>query len=145
MDLALGVAVGSSMQIALLVTPLMVIIGWGMDVEMSLLFNVFETAVMLISVVMVNYLMMVSLIHAPCTFFIPHLGSRALIGYVFSYYIGWQKQLARRFHAVRPLYCPCNLLLLLSRCCSIGTWGRESVTPLLFESPHLDCTYIPCC
>ncbi|CDH56696.1 calcium proton exchanger [Lichtheimia corymbifera JMRC:FSU:9682] len=58
MDLALGVAVGSSMQIALLVTPLMVIIGWGMDVEMSLLFNVFETAVMLISVVMVNYLMM---------------------------------------------------------------------------------------
>lgn len=63
MDLALGVAVGSSMQIALLVTPLMVIIGWGMDVEMSLLFNVFETAVMLIAVVMVNYLMMVS-IHA---------------------------------------------------------------------------------
>ncbi|KAI9315933.1 calcium/proton exchanger [Dichotomocladium elegans] len=58
MDLALGVAVGSSMQIALLITPLMVIIGWGMNVEMSLLFNVFETAVMLISVVMVNYLMM---------------------------------------------------------------------------------------
>ncbi|CDS10553.1 hypothetical protein LRAMOSA11039 [Lichtheimia ramosa] len=58
MDLALGVAVGSSMQIALLVTPLMVIIGWGMQIQMSLLFNVFETAVMLISVVMVNYLMM---------------------------------------------------------------------------------------
>ncbi|KAI9316187.1 calcium/proton exchanger [Dichotomocladium elegans] len=58
MDLALGVAVGSSMQIALLVTPLMVIIGWGIHVEMSLLFNVFETAVMLISVVMVNYLIM---------------------------------------------------------------------------------------
>lgn len=75
MDLALGVAVGSSMQIALLVTPLMVIIGWGMDVEMSLLFNVFETAVMLISVVMVNYLMMVSLTHAPCTFLSPRLGS----------------------------------------------------------------------
>lgn len=72
MDLALGVAVGSSMQIALLVTPLMVIIGWGMDVEMSLLFNVFETAVMLIAVVMVNYLMMVSLINAAAPFFNAH-------------------------------------------------------------------------
>ncbi|KAI7849980.1 calcium/proton exchanger [Circinella umbellata] len=58
MDLALGVAVGSSMQIALLVTPLMVIIGWGIQVDMSLLFNVYETAVMFIAVVMVNYLMM---------------------------------------------------------------------------------------
>lgn len=59
MDLALGVAVGSSMQIALLVTPLMVIIGWGINVEMSLFFNVYETAVMFIAVVMVNYLIMV--------------------------------------------------------------------------------------
>ncbi|KAI9253910.1 calcium/proton exchanger [Phascolomyces articulosus] len=58
MDLALGVAVGSSMQIALLVTPLMVLIGWGIQVDMSLLFNVYETAVMFISVIMVNYLMM---------------------------------------------------------------------------------------
>jgi calcium/proton exchanger cax len=58
MDLALGVAVGSSMQIALLVTPLMVIIGWGINVDMSLYFNVYETAVMFIAVVMVNYLIM---------------------------------------------------------------------------------------
>ncbi|ORZ24654.1 Sodium/calcium exchanger protein-domain-containing protein [Absidia repens] len=58
MDLALGVAVGSSMQIALLVTPLMVIIGWGINVEMSLYFNIYETAVMFIAVVMVNYLIM---------------------------------------------------------------------------------------
>ncbi|KAI8071125.1 calcium/proton exchanger [Gilbertella persicaria] len=58
MDLALGVAVGSSMQIALLVTPLMVIIGWGMNVEMSLYFNIYETAVLLIAVIMVNYLIM---------------------------------------------------------------------------------------
>lgn len=47
------------MQIALLVTPLMVIIGWGINVEMSLFFNVYETAVMFIAVVMVNYLIMV--------------------------------------------------------------------------------------
>ncbi|KAI8061156.1 calcium/proton exchanger [Gongronella butleri] len=58
MDLALGVAVGSSMQIALLVTPLMVIIGWGIGVDMSLYFNIYETAVMFIAVIMVNYLIM---------------------------------------------------------------------------------------
>lgn len=33
MDLAIGVAVGSSMQIALLVLPLIVVIGWIMGVE----------------------------------------------------------------------------------------------------------------
>ncbi|KAI9288668.1 Sodium/calcium exchanger protein-domain-containing protein [Umbelopsis sp. AD052] len=58
MDLALGVAVGSSMQIALLVTPLMVIIGWIIGQPMSLYFNLFETAVMVIAVLMVNYLIM---------------------------------------------------------------------------------------
>jgi Ca2+:H+ antiporter len=61
MDLALGVAVGSSMQIALLVTPLMVILGWIINIPMSLYFNMFETAVMLIAVLMVNYLIMVGL------------------------------------------------------------------------------------
>lgn len=58
MDLALGVAVGSSMQIALLVTPFMVILGWIINIPMSLYFNMFETAVMLIAVLMVNYLIM---------------------------------------------------------------------------------------
>jgi Ca2+:H+ antiporter len=33
MDLAIGVAVGSSMQIALLVLPLIVVVGWIMGVE----------------------------------------------------------------------------------------------------------------
>lgn len=61
MDLALGVSVGSSMQIALLVTPIMVIIGWGMNVDMSLFFNMYETAVLFASVVMVNYLIMVTI------------------------------------------------------------------------------------
>lgn len=58
MDLAIGVAVGSSMQIALLVTPLMVIIGWGLGSEMSLFFNIYETAILFIAVIMVNYLIM---------------------------------------------------------------------------------------
>lgn len=61
MDLAIGVAIGSSMQIALLVTPLMVIIGWGINVPMTLYFNVYETAVMFISVLIVNYLINVSM------------------------------------------------------------------------------------
>ncbi|KAI9017991.1 Sodium/calcium exchanger protein-domain-containing protein [Phycomyces nitens] len=58
MDLALGIAVGSSMQIALFVTPLMVLLGWILDVEMSLFFNIYETAVLFISVLMVSYLIM---------------------------------------------------------------------------------------
>ncbi|EGZ73136.1 calcium/proton exchanger [Neurospora tetrasperma FGSC 2509] len=44
MDLAIGVAVGSSMQVALFVIPLLVIIGWGMGIEdMSLSFDTFQT------------------------------------------------------------------------------------------------------
>ena len=50
MDLAIGVAVGSSMQIALLVTPLMVLLGWIIGSDMSLFFNTFETAILFITV-----------------------------------------------------------------------------------------------
>ena len=56
MDLAIGVAVGSSMQIALLVTPLMVLLGWIIGSDMSLFFNTFETAILFITVFIVNYL-----------------------------------------------------------------------------------------
>ncbi|KAF9186903.1 hypothetical protein BGZ51_001693 [Haplosporangium sp. Z 767] len=56
MDLAIGVAIGSSMQIALFVTPLMVIIGWIIGQPMTLFFNTFETCVMFVSVLIVNYL-----------------------------------------------------------------------------------------
>lgn len=69
MDLALGVAVGSSMQIALLVTPIMVIIGWGIDVNMSLFFNMYETAVLFATVIMVNYLIMVNINYLFILFF----------------------------------------------------------------------------
>ncbi|OAD67957.1 hypothetical protein PHYBLDRAFT_89450, partial [Phycomyces blakesleeanus NRRL 1555(-)] len=58
MDLALSIAVGSSMQIALFVTPLMVLLGWILDVDMSLFFNIYETAVLFIAVIMVSYLIM---------------------------------------------------------------------------------------
>lgn len=58
MDLAIGVAVGSSLQIALFVTPFMVLIGWFMDVPMSLFFSTFETAVLFISMLITNYLIL---------------------------------------------------------------------------------------
>lgn len=55
MDLALGVAIGSSMQIALLVTPFLVILGWIMDEPMTLRFETFETVVFFLSVLVVTY------------------------------------------------------------------------------------------
>ena len=43
MDLAIGVSVGSSIQIALCVTPAVVLLGWVMGKDMSLYFSLFET------------------------------------------------------------------------------------------------------
>ncbi|PWW77283.1 Calcium/proton exchanger [Tuber magnatum] len=56
MDLAIGVAIGSSMQIALLVTPFLVILGWIIGQPMSLYFETFETVVFFVSVLITNYL-----------------------------------------------------------------------------------------
>jgi len=53
MDLAIGVAVGSSQQIAMMVTPLMVILGWCMNEPMTLYFEIFETAVLFMTVILV--------------------------------------------------------------------------------------------
>jgi Ca2+:H+ antiporter len=63
MDLAIGVAVGSSLQIALLVLPLMVVIGWiglGQPADMTLNFDGFQIAVLFISIILVNYLIQAS-------------------------------------------------------------------------------------
>lgn len=56
MDLAINVAIGSSMQIALFVTPFLVILGWIMGQSMTLHFQGFETMVFFLSVLVVNYL-----------------------------------------------------------------------------------------
>lgn len=57
MDLAIGVAVGSSMQVALFLIPMLVVIGWGMgNDEMNLSFDTFQVAVMFVAVLLVNYL-----------------------------------------------------------------------------------------
>lgn len=58
MDLAIGVAVGSSIQIALFVTPLVVILGWIIGRDMSLYFNLFETISLFVSVFVVNFLVL---------------------------------------------------------------------------------------
>ena len=54
MSLALGVAVGSSMQIALFVTPALVILGWLIGQPMSLSFEPFGAVVFYLSVIVVE-------------------------------------------------------------------------------------------
>ncbi|KAJ3365489.1 hypothetical protein GGF32_009347 [Allomyces javanicus] len=56
LDLALGVAIGSSMQIALLVIPILVIIGWAIGQPMTLYFQTFDTTVLFISVLITVFL-----------------------------------------------------------------------------------------
>ncbi|EXM08974.1 Ca2+:H+ antiporter [Fusarium odoratissimum NRRL 54006] len=55
MDLAMGVAVGSSIQIALLVTPFLVIVGWIIGAPMTLHFETFQTVAFGVSVLVVTY------------------------------------------------------------------------------------------
>ena len=54
MDLALGVAVGSSVQMALLVTPATVVFGWIIDKPVDLNFHTFQAVVLVMSVVMTS-------------------------------------------------------------------------------------------
>ncbi|GBC08024.1 hypothetical protein RclHR1_07870007 [Rhizophagus clarus] len=56
MNLTISHAVGNSMQIALFVTPLLVIIGWIIGQDMTLFFQIFETIALFISVLLTNYL-----------------------------------------------------------------------------------------
>ena len=56
LDLALGVALGSSIQIALFVTPFVVILGWILDKDMSLYFSLFETGSLFVATFIVNFL-----------------------------------------------------------------------------------------
>lgn len=54
MDLSVSVAVGSSLQIALFVAPLLVIIGWFIGQPMDLNFNAFELVAVAVSVFIAN-------------------------------------------------------------------------------------------
>jgi Ca2+:H+ antiporter len=54
MELSVSVAVGSSMQIALFVAPLLVIIGWFIGQPMDLNFNTFELVAVAVAVLLAN-------------------------------------------------------------------------------------------
>lgn len=58
MDLAIGVAIGSSIQIALFMTPLVVILGWIIGRDMTLYFTLFETVCLFVSAFIVNFLVL---------------------------------------------------------------------------------------
>jgi Ca2+:H+ antiporter len=53
-DFALGLIVGATLQIALFVTPFLVIVGWIIGRPMSLRFDPFQTTVLCMSVIVVN-------------------------------------------------------------------------------------------
>jgi len=55
LTLSMGVAVGSSIQIALFVIPFTVILGWIIGKPLTLLFDPFESIILFLSVLTVNY------------------------------------------------------------------------------------------
>ncbi|KAK0565496.1 hypothetical protein OC861_003719 [Tilletia horrida] len=56
MEIAIGVAVGSSIQIAVGVIPALVVVGWAIGQPLTLYFQSFETVVLVASVILVNEL-----------------------------------------------------------------------------------------
>ncbi|TFK94786.1 calcium/proton exchanger [Polyporus arcularius HHB13444] len=56
MELTIGICVGSSIQIAAFVVPLLVIVGWITGHDLTLFFADFETIVLFVSVLLVNFL-----------------------------------------------------------------------------------------
>ncbi|TPX35976.1 hypothetical protein SmJEL517_g01812 [Synchytrium microbalum] len=56
MNLAISVAVGSSMQIALMVTPFLVLLGWVLDQPLTLAFPPFSSVTIFVAVFVVNSL-----------------------------------------------------------------------------------------
>lgn len=76
MDLAMGVAVGSSVQIALLVTPFLVLLGWAMGKQMDLQFETCKYSPIALHVVTI-YLRADTLMQSrPSLFLFPFLWSR---------------------------------------------------------------------
>ena len=57
MDLSIGICLGSSMQISLLVIPFIVVLGWILGkVKMNLAFDGFQVMALFLAVILVNYL-----------------------------------------------------------------------------------------
>ena len=57
MDLSLAIAIGSSVQIAVFVAPLMVLFAWVMSVDLSLEFGPLETAATFMTVLVANFIL----------------------------------------------------------------------------------------
>ncbi|KAJ7487954.1 calcium/proton exchanger [Mycena latifolia] len=57
LTLSIGVAVGSSIQIALFVIPFTVVVAWGMGKPMTLFFDPYEVACLLLAILTVNYVL----------------------------------------------------------------------------------------
>jgi Ca2+:H+ antiporter len=88
------VAVGSSIQIALFVTPIVVLLGWILKTDMSLYFNLFETASLIATAFVINFLILdgrsnylegslliaVYVIIAVVAFFYPETAAQSEIG-----------------------------------------------------------------
>ena len=93
-DLAIGIAVGSSIQIAIFITPVIVILGWIMGKDMTLYFNIFETVALFVTVLVVNFLVLdgrsnylegtlliaAYVIIAICAFYYPDADSLSSVG-----------------------------------------------------------------
>ena len=58
MDLAIGVSVGSAIQISLFITPLVILVGWVLGRDMGLHFGMFQMATMVASVLLVNVVLL---------------------------------------------------------------------------------------
>ncbi|WFD36589.1 hypothetical protein MCUN1_003472 [Malassezia cuniculi] len=56
MEIALGVAIGSSIQIAVGLVPMLVIVGWMIGQPLTLYFHTFETTTLFVTVLLVNTL-----------------------------------------------------------------------------------------
>ncbi|KAJ4849002.1 Vacuolar cation/proton exchanger 2 [Turnera subulata] len=57
LDISLGVAIGSSTQIAMFAVPFLVVVGWIMGCPMDLNFQLFETATLFITVLVVAFML----------------------------------------------------------------------------------------
>ncbi|KAG1358865.1 vacuolar cation/proton exchanger 3 [Cocos nucifera] len=72
LDITLGVAIGSSTQISMFVIPFCVVVGWIMGKRMDLNFQLFETATLFITVLVVAFMLQQNILfdHASVIFFI---------------------------------------------------------------------------
>jgi Ca2+:H+ antiporter len=54
MEITIGVAIGSSIQISVGVVPILVLVGWAIGRDLTLYFENFETICLFLSVLLVN-------------------------------------------------------------------------------------------